>query len=337
MKLKAYITDHMPLLLLLLIGLGSVETLLIPYHIDLVIMFIIPIIMILFVLIGTAIDYHRRKRFYDELYASLDALDKKYLIHSITGQGEFKEAKILNDVLYTTGKSMAENVNSIRREQEEYKEYIELWIHDIKLPIAAAKLISENNRGQFSDSMDEELDKIDSMTENALYYARSGCVEKDYLIRSCELKDIVSSCIRSNKKYLIRSRFGIHIENCDKTVLTDPKWISFILNQIISNSIKYSAASPSLTFSAADGNGCTVLHIKDNGTGIPADDLPRIFEKGFTGKNGRNEGTRSTGIGLYLCRRLCDKLGIGISAQSEYGSGTDISLTFPKESFYQLK
>ncbi len=336
MKIKQYISDRAPLLLLLFFGTAAAEILLIPYHIDTAIRIVIPVIIFLCVFCGMAADFRKRKKYYDELFASLDALDRKYLIHALAASGEFAEARLTQEILYTTGKSMAENVNSIRSEQEDYKEYIELWIHDIKLPIAAAKLISENNKGQFSDSLDEELDKIDSMTENALYYARSGCVEKDYLIRRCALKEIISNCIKNNKKYLIRSRFGIHIENCEISVLTDPKWISFILDQIISNSIKYASSSPLLTFSASQRDEGVVLSITDNGTGIAPDDLPRVFEKGFTGKNGRNEGSRSTGIGLYLCCKLCDKLGILISASSVTGSGTVISLTFPQESFYDI-
>lgn len=337
MKLRDYLYDRSPAIIMLFCGIASSEILLIPYRIDLAIRILIPVIIISFVFCGMAVDHRRRRKYFDDLNTSLDALDRKYLVHALSASGGFTEARLMEEVLYTTGKSMTENVGSIRREQEEYKEYIELWIHDIKLPIAAAKLISENNRGQFSDTMDEELDKIEAMTENALYYARSGCVEQDYLIRRCELKEIVSSCVRSNKKYLIRSRFGIHIENCDKQVLTDAKWITFILDQIISNSIKYASASPLLTFSAEDTSEGIILHISDNGTGISADELPRIFDKGFTGSNGRNEGIRSTGIGLYLCRKLCERLGIGISAKSEYGAGTTISLTFPLESYFEMR
>lgn len=334
MKLKYYIYDRMLTLLLLFFGVAAAEILLIPYPVDLILRILIPAILFTCVFCGMAVDYHRRRIYYDDLFSSLDALDKKYLIHALKHSGNFTEARLTQEVLYATGKSMSENVGSIRREQEEYKEYIELWVHDIKLPIAAAKLISENNRGQFSETMDEELDKIDSMTENALYYARSGCVEHDYLIRRCQLKEIVSSCVRRNKKYLIRSRFGIHIEDCDRQILTDQKWIAFILDQIISNSVKYASEHPSLTFSSEQGDEGVTLRITDNGSGITSDDLPRIFDKGFTGSNGRNEGIRSTGIGLYLCRKLCSKLGIGISASSEYGKGTTVSLVFPKDSFY---
>ena len=334
MKLKKYLGDNIPLILLISFGICCVEILLLHYDIGIWMRILLPVIILSCLSAALGFDYYRRSHYYNSLLASLDALEDKYLVHALIHEGEFTDAKLLDEILYTTGKSMTENVGRARKEQEEYKEYMELWVHDIKLPIAAAKLVAENNPGPVSESMDEELDKIDAMTENVLYYARSECVEKDYIIRRCNLKELVGASVRANKKYLIRSHFSINIRNCDIQVLTDPKWASFILNQIISNSIKYSSSKPSLTFSASKGQEGLSLSVSDNGIGISADELGRIFEKGFTGSGGRNEGSRSTGIGLYLCRKLCGKLGMGIRASSEPGKGTEITIVFPKESFF---
>ena len=313
MKLKKYLGDNIPLILLISFGICCVEILLLHYDIGIWMRILLPVIILSCLSAALGFDYYRRSHYYNSLLASLDALEDKYLVHALIHEGEFTDAKRLDEILYTTGKSMTENVGRARKEQEEYK---------------------ENNPGPVSESMDEELDKIDAMTENVLYYARSECVEKDYIIRRCNLKELVGASVRANKKYLIRSHFSINIRNCDIQVLTDPKWASFILNQIISNSIKYSSSKPSLTFSASKGQEGLSLSVSDNGIGISADELGRIFEKGFTGSGGRNEGSRSTGIGLYLCRKLCGKLGMGIRASSEPGKGTEITIVFPKESFF---
>ena len=228
-------------------------------------------------------------------------------------------------------KSMLERIGEVQRERREYKEYIEQWIHEVKTPITAMKLLCENNRSPFSREVLAELENINQYTEQALYYARSEHAEKDYSVREVNLCDVVHSAIADNKYLLRQSNMSIQIDDIETKVYTDEKWVRFILNQIIGNAIKYHAEQPILHFGATKTNDKIVLSISDNGIGIPKSDLPRIFEKGFTGQNGRT-GKNSTGIGLYLCKRLCDKLGIGLTAYSE-NRGTTISLIFQMNDF----
>lgn len=158
-------------------------------------------------------------------------------------------------------------------------------------------------------------------------------VEKDYVIRRCSLDHIVSQVIKNHAKILISRQFSIQRENLDQIVYTDVKWIDFILGQIVTNAVKYRAAEkPQLRFAAEARDSQVVLTIEDNGGGISARDLPRIFDKGFTGDNGR-QVARSTGMGLYLVKQLCEKMNIGIQAESQPGMGTMIKLSFPLSGF----
>ena len=193
------------------------------------------------------------------------------------------------------------------------------------------KLLCENNRSSFARDILTELEQINQYTEQALYYARSEHTEKDYSVREINLCDVVHSAIADNKYLLRQSNMAITIDELECMVYTDDKWVQFILNQIIGNAVKYRTGQPALHFSMVKSNDKIVLSVSDNGMGIPQSDLPRIFEKGFTGQNGRT-GKNSTGIGLYLCRRLCDKLGIGLTAHSE-NKGTTIALSFQINDF----
>ncbi len=280
-----------------------------------------------------------KKRYYQKLYNNLNNLEEKYLITEVIEMPEFMEGKILKNTLEEVDKSMAENVNRYKYILEEYKEYIELWIHEIKIPIAASKLIVENNKNEVTRSINEELDKVENYIEQALFYARSNTVEKDYYIRKSSLKEIVNESIKKNKSILIQENISINIHDMDLDVFTDNKWIVFILNQLIQNSTKYmkQEGRKEIEMYAKQGNERVILYIKDNGIGIKKGEITRVFEKGFTGTNGRILNKKSTGIGLYLCKKLCDKLGIRIELNSVQNEGTEISLVFPQSTFTALR
>ena len=188
------------------------------------------------------------------------------------------------------------------------------------------KLICENNRCSFTRDLMAELENINRFTEQALYYARSEHTEKDYSVREIGLSNVVHGAIADNKYLLRQNNVTVTVDDMEYSIYSDDKWVRFILDQLISNAIKYRTDQPMLHFFAVKENDKIILSVEDNGIGIPRSDLSRIFEKGFTGQNGRTIHS-STGIGLYLCKRLCDKLGIGISASSD-GKGTTISLSF---------
>ena len=338
MDFKLFFKEKAITILLLLFGIITIEIFLMTYNVGMFIKIYIPLIIMGLYMISIIIEYFKRKKFYDNLLKMLEELDEKYLITEIIKNPNFLEGKIFKNTLEQIDKSMLENVNKYKYMTEDYKEYIELWIHEIKIPISASKMVIENNKNAITKSIDEELDKVENYIEQALFYARSNTVEKDYYIRKVFLKEIVTESIKKNKSSLIQEKISIDIHDLDIEVNTDNKWIVFILNQIIQNSIKYRKKENSvIEIYANQGKENVILYIKDNGIGIKQGEITRVFEKGFTGTNGRLSNKKSTGIVLYLCKKLCNKLGTGIELNSVQNEGTEVKLVFPKDSYIELK
>lgn len=334
MKFKDFIKDKKIEIILMLFSTMSIEIILLAYQIQLIVRVYVVASIILSLLISMLIEYYSKKSYYNNLLEKLDELDKKYLLSEVISKANFQDGNLFKEILEETGKSMLENVNKYKYAQEDYKEYIELWIHEIKTPISASKLIIENNKNEITKNIEEELDKIENYTEQALYYARSNTVEKDYIITKTNLKDIVNMSIIKNKTTILNNKFELNIHDLEKQVYTDSKWVVFILNQVIQNSIKYSKnENQSIEIYAEEQKEKVTLYIKDNGLGIKKSELSRVFEKGFTGENGRIIGKKSTGIGLYLCKKLCDKLQLAININAEQNVGTEVTIVFPKGSF----
>ncbi len=339
MKFTNFIKDKILQISLIVFGIITIEIFLLAYPFGTFIKVYIPLIIFVLYLISIFIEYIQKKNYYDNVYEILGKLQEKYLITAVMPNPNFLDGKIQKEIIEQIDKSMIENVNKYKYMNEDYKEYIEMWIHEIKIPIATSKLIIENNKMDATKSIDEELDKVENYIEQALYYARSNTVEKDYYIKKCKLKEIVNEVIRKNKKILIGEKISIHTHDLENTVPTDNKWIVFILNQIIQNSIKYSKVDEKseIEIYSKVGKENIVLYIKDNGVGIRKGETVKVFEKGFTGSNGRMSSKRSTGIGLYLCKKLCDKLGISIELDSVQNKGTEVRLVFPNSSYLDMK
>jgi hypothetical protein len=285
------------------------------------------------VILGMYLDYVRIRRFLMEIRQNVDEIDEKYLVADLLAKPEISEEEIICDILKTMELSMAGRVSDYRRRSEEYKEYVETWVHEVKIPISTARMIIENHR---SDSVEEsgivdEVERISTYVEQALFYARSEAVEKDYYVKSLNLSEVVGSALTARKKSLISMKASIDMTGLEDAteVLSDGKWLTFILGQIIDNSIKYTKADEklSLTFFVREDEGRRSLVIKDNGIGMKEEEIDRAFEKGFTGTNGRI-GKASTGIGLYLCKKLCLRLGHDINLESKLGEGTSVIITF---------
>lgn len=278
-------------------------------------------------------QYKNRKSFFSELSQCIDNLDKKYLISEVIAKPVYLEAEPYYYLLKKAGKSMREEINSIKNERKEYKEYIEQWIHEVKTPIASIKLIEENNKTKISRIVLQELETLDRCVEQALFYARSEEVEKDYLIKEMALENCINKVIIKNKQIFILNNIDVEIENVDKNVYCDSKWLEFILNQIVVNASKYrNLENPKVKMYTEDVKNGIQLIIEDNGIGIPKAEINRVFEKGFTGSRGRLNN-KSTGIGLYLCKKLCEKLGLTIHIESEENLYTKVLIIFPKGSF----
>ena len=334
MRFKDFIKDKILLITVTTLAIISIEILLMAYHISIIAKLYTAVIILVVLSISIFIEYKTKQSFYNSLKNNLEELEEKYLISEIIKAPDFVEGKILKEVMQEAGKSMLENVNNYKNLQEDYKEYIELWIHEVKIPIAASKMIIENNKTNVTKSIEEELDKVENYTEQALFYARSNAVEKDYVITKTNPKEIVNGAILKNKTTLLNEKIALDLKNLEQEVYTDSKWATFIVNQIIQNSIKYSRKDDKkIEIYAEPKSDKVILYIKDNGIGIKKGEITRVFEKGFTGENGRLIGKKSTGIGLYLCKKLCDKLGLGIELNSERDKGTEVRIIFPKNSY----
>lgn len=276
-------------------------------------------------------EFFRRKAFYDDFSSKLLSLDQKYLITEILEEAHFFEGRVLVDSLYDINKSMLDHLNQYKGRIESYKSYLEMWIHEIKIPLSNVLLHIHNQKGESDAILLDQIKKLEDYMDQILYYSRGEYAEVDYFIKECSLKSVINHVILRNKDSLLYHNVHIHIDLEDKTVLSDSKWLEFILNQIIINSVKYKAKN--ITFSLKVENDITVLSIKDDGIGILKSDLPLVFEKSFTGKNGRHN-TNSTGMGLYICHNLCKKLGHSIEVSSEVGKFTKVTITFLKQDFY---
>lgn len=336
MSFKDYIKDKSIYILMLLFVVVTSEILMIPFNIYVWVKIYIGFIPIILFSVCFFIEYNRKNDYYNNLENRIKDLSEKYLIAEIIETSNFSEARILKEILQETGKSMLENVNKYKYSSEEYKEYIELWIHEIKLPIATGKMIIENNKSEVTESIDEELDKIENYIEQALFYARSNVPEKDYYIKKQNLNEIINAAILRNKRSLLQNKVKLNLHELNGQVYTDSKWCTFIINQVIQNAVKYSKPNnKEIEIFDVNNKENTILYIKDNGIGIRKGEIERVFEKGFTGTNGRKSGQKSTGIGLYLCRKLCDKLGLKIELSSKENIGTEVRIIFPKSSFIQ--
>ena len=219
--------------------------------------------------------------------------------------------------------------NEVNRRYSDMVDYYTVWAHQIKTPIAAMHLHLENEDSALSHKLSGELCRVEQYVEMVLAFLRLNSDSTDYVFRQCDLDDIVRKAVKKFSQEFILRKIALNYKPLNATVLTDEKWLSFVIEQVLSNALKYTP-SGSITITLENEK---TLRIRDTGIGIAPQDLPRIFENGYTGCNGRTDKSAS-GIGLYLCKRVCRSLGHTISAQSAVGVGTAIDIDLKQ---YPLK
>lgn len=273
-------------------------------------------------------DYLSRKGFYGKILEMSEDLDEIIYLPEFLKEPLFQEGRLLYQLLKREEKYINDRILSYEQELQDYKEYVETWAHEIKTPIAVSRLIMENNRNDITRSLSEEMDKLERFVEQMLFFSKSSSLEEDYTIRAVSLRTLVTGAVKRHAKLMIAEQVTPRFVDLDFVVLTDSKWMDFIIGQIISNAVKYRSAKrkPEIVFSAVRVDKTVTLSIADNGIGIPPEDVGRVFKKGFVGSNGR-QSAKSTGMGLYLCDTLCRKLGTELSIASHSG-GTVLSLKF---------
>lgn len=337
MSLKKYLLDKFPQFLISIIGFIISILILNVFKVELSVKFAITIIFIIVVLLNTLFDFFRRYNFYQNLKNILNKLDQKYLVLEMLNIPDFYDGEIFYNTLYEINKSMIEKVKEYNLSITDFKEYVEMWIHEVKIPISSLILLSHNHKNQIDKRYIEQVRKLDNYIDQILYYVRSENAEKDYLIKEQNLQEIIKSVALKNKDDLLENNVRLEVDVKKKQILTDTKWLEFILNQIINNSIKYKRETTDsyIKITALEKESKIYLCILDNGIGIPKDNLSRVFDKSFTGENGRIMA-KSTGMGLYIVKKLCDKLGHKIIIESEIHKYTKITIIFYKNDFYKV-
>ncbi len=281
-------------------------------------------------------DFLRQRARLQELEDILEGLDQKYLFTECVPPPKNLYERRLFDLTRRAGRAMTGAVSDARASQREYREYVERWVHEIKAPITAARLICRELDGPAHRRLTGELARIEEHVERALFYARAESPEQDCLLRQIDLGKVAAQAVENHRSLLIQSGIRVEMDGLDHTVYTDEKWAVFILGQLLQNAARYRGEAPVITISARPLGKQVRLTVSDNGIGIPAHELPRVFDRGFTGSNGRSRGG-STGMGLYLCGKLSRFLDLGLEIASEEGRRTTVTLTFPtKENLTKL-
>jgi signal transduction histidine kinase len=295
------------------------------------------LISVIFFILFLIYDYCKNRRFYNQLNIMLNSKENLDNILNI-GSCSTHEQEMFKKLLLKTYKICSDSTIKYEDAHKEYINFINKWVHQMKTPISVINLIlqdeiNEENRAVF-DSILEENEKLSHGLDMMLCNARLNEFNFDFNVESLNIISIVRKVINDNKKSLIRNHiFPKLTDDSDITVETDKKWIYFVINQIVINAIKYSKlkvqSSKYISFKIIDKDAKIILSISDEGIGIPKEDLNRVFNAFFTGKNGR-KSDESTGMGMYLAKKICNKLGHEILLESEVGKGTTFSIVFFK-------
>ena len=270
-----------------------------------------------------AVGYSRFLRRHRELQQLLRQTNEKALpLPPARGLLEEDYQALLRAVCQDRARLAAEHENRLR----ELTDYYSLWAHQIKTPIAAMDLLLQEDDSPHRGELEMELLKIGQYVEMVLSYLRLDSDSTDYVLREYPLDDILRQAVRKFAKMFILKKITLDFQETGKTVVTDEKWLLFVVEQVLSNALKYTPSGGTIRIY---GDGATVV-VADSGIGIRAEDQARVFEKGFTGYNGRAD-KKSTGIGLYLCRQVMDRLNHSISLSSRPGQGTLVRLDLSRE------
>lgn len=238
-----------------------------------------------------------------------------------------KAEQIYHEIIDLLIKLRADTVSEKDRVQSEMTDYYTMWAHQIKTPIAAASLLLQSSPAPQGAELSEQLFKIEQYVDMVLGYLRSESMSGDLIIKKYPIDGIVKQAVRKYAKSFIRKKLTLEYTDIDLCVLTDEKWMVFVVEQILSNSLKYTSEGKISIYTEQGKNGISLV-IEDTGIGIQPEDLPRIGERGFTGYNGHKD-KKSTGIGLYLCKKILKKLSCEIYIESKVGIGTKVIISFP--------
>jgi hypothetical protein len=243
------------------------------------------------------------------------------------------EQRLYREIIKKLQARKEEDAEKFHQEHKDYQDYIMSWIHEVKLPITASYMLIRNSADkttdELADKLEDEIRKIDHLVEQALYYSRIDSFSKDYLIAEVPLHQVVRSSVKKHAKLFVAKHIRFTMPNEELWVHSDSKWLGYIIDQILSNALKYTGDHGEIVCAFEENMEEKRLAIRDSGIGIPPEDIGRVFEKGFTGSTGRTE-RKSTGMGLYLAHQMAIKLGHRLTVQSEEGKYAQLTIHFPK-------
>ncbi len=337
MKFNSFLKDRLYSIVTALFCYFIILLVLLAYKSDKAIVIAITIILLVTYILLFLTDFFRKQKFYTDLLKNIENLDKAYLVLETLNRPEFYEGELLCQALYEIDKSMNENVRIEKEQLLDNKEYIEMWIHEVKRPLASLVLTLNNQKNILDRKTKNILKRLEDYVDQVLYYVRSENAEKDYFIKEVDLSKVIKNVGIKNMDDLLDNKVEFIVDKTNYKVFTDSKWLEFILNQIVNNSIKYkrNIDNSYIKIYVKDNLDTTVLIIEDNGIGIKTSDIRQVFDKTFTGTNGR-EKTTSTGMGLYIAKNLCKKLGHKIEIESKENEYTKVFITFAKNKFYDV-
>ena len=337
MKFNSFLKDRLYSIVTALFSYFIILLVLLAFKSDKSIIIAITIILLVTYILLFLTDFFRKQKFYTDLLTNIENLDKAYLVLETLNRPEFYEGELLCQALYEIDKSMNENVRIEKEQLLDNKEYIEMWIHEVKRPLASLVLTLNNQKNILDRKTKNILKRLEDYVDQVLYYVRSENAEKDYFIKEVDLSKVIKNVGIKNMDDLLDNKVEFIVDKTNYKVFTDSKWLEFILNQIINNSIKYkrNIDNSYIKIYVKDNLDITVLIIEDNGIGIKSSDIRQVFDKTFTGTNGR-EKTTSTGMGLYIAKNLCKKLGHKIEIESKENEYTRVFITFAKNKFYDV-
>ena len=329
MSFLAYLKDHALVVVVLVLADLAVCAIAVICALQRDAVLLMGLVLLMALAIALAADYLRSRRFYRDISVLVGQLDHPYQLASLITRPHRVDQEAVYEALEAMGQASANEVAEAESKSKEQREYMEAWVHEVKTPLAAALLTAEHVPEPESRVLKADIDRAVKQVEQVLWYARSSTTNKDYVIREHSLAAIVGKACKDNARLLIESGVSIKMEvDPGLMVFADEKQVAFILSQVLTNSAKYGARA--ICLSAHEEELNCLLEIEDDGLGVPAQDVPRVFDRGFTGTRGR-EFASSTGMGLYIAARLCDSMGIGLALSSTEGVGTLVTLAFPRD------
>ncbi len=269
----------------------------------------------------------RREQAFTAFLTTPDTAHEQALCRLLS-PAESQSARLLGETL----RAQQQTITQLQMQMDDYENYVELWAHEVKTPLALLTLVLDNRRDTLPEAVGFKLDyvrnRMQAFIDQMLYYARLRSARRDYRFERLPLRSCIDEVLDDYRPLLEEKGFQVKIQPTDETVFADRRGLCFLLGQVVSNSVKYALDAPVLIFSLESGNTATVLSIRDNGPGVRACDLPYVFEKGFTGDSGR-EKNKATGMGLHLAREVAKDLGLTLTAASDWGAGFKIRVSFP--------